>query len=196
MHFQTQSAFTELVQQNAKPYSLYFLNWWLLKYDDLYKSLVKKHSLLCEKCIELQKQNLPYDCLSNPEYCAKNSTTSNFITLFVDIETITNIQRIETFCVKALIELQNINPKEWIIKHFDFWQEQVFIFCVEYLDNTDKAIKVVYFKTDNETLYSITVDRNNFENIEKFSDICEDLFYHKKLYPTKLKEITDEFEKL
>ena len=43
------------------------------KYKNLYFSSLEKYSKKCLICIELENQNLPYDCLSKPDYCLKNN---------------------------------------------------------------------------------------------------------------------------
>ena len=43
------------------------------KYQNLYNSSLEKYSKKCLICVELENQNLPYDCLSKPDYCVKNN---------------------------------------------------------------------------------------------------------------------------
>ncbi|UUV20770.1 hypothetical protein [Paenimyroides aestuarii] len=43
------------------------------KYQNLYNSSLEKYSKNCLICVELENQNLPYDCLSKPVYCVKNN---------------------------------------------------------------------------------------------------------------------------
>lgn len=184
----------ELLQKcSSNNTSLDYLNWWLLKYDDLYKKCKSNYAQLCNICEDLKSQGLPYNCLSNPKYCSKNSEINQFIKIHEDLERIIDYSKLEQYCTIALQGYNNSYEFDWILKHYDFWQSRVFIFCVEYLDND--APNIEYHMGTNNDL-KIIIDRSNYKNIEVFSSLCNELFYNKELLPDKLKEITDEIEKL
>lgn len=45
-----------------------------------------KNEKLCEPCIEWESLDLPYDCLSKPAYCLRNSDEILFIINFEEAE--------------------------------------------------------------------------------------------------------------
>ncbi|MBP0611930.1 hypothetical protein J8J42_02580 [Chryseobacterium sp. cx-311] len=59
---------------------------YLYFFKDYYEQAKIAYSNLCEKCIEYEKIDLPYDCLSNPIYCVKNRNDLKIITLYEELE--------------------------------------------------------------------------------------------------------------
>lgn len=177
-------------------YTFSVLNWWLLKYDDLYKSLKKSEEVLCEKCNELKKQNLPFDCLLSPSYCVKTRVENIFIKHYENLDYFTQIYKCEDKCLSA-IEVFNMttisdeNTKRWLINNYELWKENVFEFGVFHLDNDDVLIELmklynpIYSKLD----FTILVERTNFKSIEEFLLLYSTYFYENRLYPEKLEFI-------
>lgn len=65
--------------KNFKKEYLYF-------FKDDYELAKVDYSNLCEKCIDYEKIDLPYDCLTNPFYCVKNRNDLKIITLYEELE--------------------------------------------------------------------------------------------------------------
>lgn len=59
---------------------------YLYLFKDYYAQAKIDYSNLCEKCIEYEKFDLPYDCLANPIYCVKNRNDLKIITLYEELE--------------------------------------------------------------------------------------------------------------
>ena len=58
----------------------------LKKHKKKYLEFKKNNSRLCENCKILEKLNLPYDCLSKPNYCLKTFEEINFIITYEETE--------------------------------------------------------------------------------------------------------------
>ncbi len=174
-------------------YTFHVLNWWLLKYDDLYKSLKNSLETICRSCEELEKQNLPYDCLLSPSYCVKTKVQNIFIKHYESLDYFTELHKCEKKCLSA-IEVYymtpegNNNMRQWLIYNYDLWRGNVFEFGVFHLDNDDRLIELMKFYNPNFTNldFVILVKRENFKSIEEFLNIYSTYFFEKKLYPEKL----------
>lgn len=190
------AAITEIKEYSSKVYSTDYLNWWLLKYTDFYKMCIKKNSKLCEKCVKAEQQGLPYDCILKPSYCVKNSDLSKFINLYDELDNLTSIFKYETYCDTAINNYSHLRQEDemrtWLISHYTTWNDILFMFCVDYLDTDSNDIDIRLCSTSD---FSISLSRINFNKIEEFTHLCNVLFYERKLYPEKLKELEEEIEK-
>lgn len=59
----------------------------LNKYELIYENSLTNSNKLCENCKELEKLELPYDCICKPNYCMKNYYDFEIIILYEEIKT-------------------------------------------------------------------------------------------------------------
>lgn len=52
------------------------------EFEEIYLECKSNYSKLCDKCIELEILELPYDCLSKPKYCLKKQSDLDIIRLY------------------------------------------------------------------------------------------------------------------
>lgn len=175
-------------------YTFPVLNWWLLKYSDLYKSLLKNLDVICEKCKGFKEQDLLTDCMLSPNYCVKIKPENIFIKHYEGLDRFTQIYKYEKLCLSAIevyyLEPEsNENMRRWLINNYDLWKENVFDFGVFHLDNDETLIELMKLYNPNFVNLDITilVERKNFKSIEEFLDLYSKYFYEKRLYPEKLK---------
>lgn len=57
----------------------------LLKYYDQYQKSKIAYSQLCLACKEWEKLDLPFDCLSRPDYCVKNKNDFEIVSKYDEI---------------------------------------------------------------------------------------------------------------
>jgi hypothetical protein len=185
-----QKAFSEITSL-SRIKSTNLVSIWIMNYYVLYETTKKNYETLCEICKVLETQNLPYDCLLNPSYCAKITPEYRFINLYESVDEFMSIHKLESYCQVALQELNDLSPKEWLVKHYDIWEEKIFMFGVDYLDNDDESIMILDLIDYNNTRIELFIDRSNFKYLEEFSNKYNDMFYVNKLYPEKLDENSD-----
>ena len=63
-----------------------FRHFHLVDYSDLYKSSIKNYKSKCQNCLELEKNNLPFDCLSKSNYCLKTKEDFEIINLYEELK--------------------------------------------------------------------------------------------------------------
>lgn len=56
-----------------------------MKFLKYYEYSKMRCNTLCEKCIILQKMELPYDCLCRPDYCAKQESDFEIMRKFEEL---------------------------------------------------------------------------------------------------------------
>lgn len=59
---------------------------YLKEFKEYYESSLKNYSMKCDKCIELENADLPYDCLEKPSYCLKEKDDFEIIKLYEDLK--------------------------------------------------------------------------------------------------------------
>ncbi len=57
-------------------------------YHAAYLESLDNYSKICAQCEEWQAMELPYDCLSKPDYCVKNPDDAMIIKLYEDVREI------------------------------------------------------------------------------------------------------------
>lgn len=174
-------------------YTFPILNWWLLKHDDLYKSLLKNQETICEKCKMFKERNLPSGCLLAPSYCVITREENIFIKHFESLDNFTQIYKCEEKCMSAvdryyMTTVGDENIKQWLIQNYALWKDYVFEFGVFHLDTEDSLVELMKLYNPNfkNLDFTILVERINFKSIEEFLKIYFIYFYEKKLYPEKL----------
>ena len=121
------SSYSELKKNGINfIYSIDEVSWWLLKYGDLYKSVVNSQNLLCDNCLKLKEENLSIDCFLKPNYCNKKDDYQAFIKFYNELDIVTELHKLEGLCKIAFNEyltLSSINDdlRDWVIKHYDIY---------------------------------------------------------------------------
>lgn len=194
-------AYTELNNLNkGHVYSIAQINWWLLKYSDLYKNIIIVHNQLCDICLELKSQNLFINCLLKPNYCNKREEYQGFIKFYDELDQVTELHKLEEKCYLAYDEytfLQCINEdlRNWVIKHYGIY-EKLGIYFFRYLEFNSKDDKKLHIAEAPDETFGISIQEEDYFNSIKFYDVYYDLYENKKLYPEKIKEWDEVFAKI
>ena len=201
MKTQIISAYTELKDLNEGfTYSIAQINWWLLKYSDLYKEIVNSQNVLWNVCKELQAENLPYDCLLKPDYCNKNSELQFFVKFYDELDKATELNKLEDKCFNANDEYYFLicieeDLKDWVIKHYDVYEKSG-VYFFEYLEFNSSDVKNLHIAEAPDKSFGVDIKEEDFKSSIKFYEVYDDLYHNKKLYPEKLKEWDDLFAKM
>lgn len=201
MNTEIVSAYIEL--QNLKKGSMYSIaqiNWWLLKYGDLYTDINHAYNKLCDTCVVLSKQQLPYNCLKRPDYCSKKPEFKPFLNFFDELDKATQLHKLEPKCRMAYDEYLSLgiieeDLKSWLIKHYDIYYQLggYFYQYMEFNSNNDKTLHIAEAPDES---FGIVIGENDFINSIRFYDVYDDLYHTKKLYPEKIKEWDEFFSKI
>jgi len=173
-------------------YSIDEVSWWLLKYGDLYKSVVNSQNLLCDNCLKLKEENLPIDCFLKPNYCNKKDDYQAFIKFYNELDIVTELHKLEGLCNIAFDEyltLSSINDdlRDWVIKHYDIYYklgEHFYLF----MEFNPKGVKTLHIAEAPDKSFGVTIKEEDFKNSLRFYGVYDDLYNIKKLYPEKIKE--------
>lgn len=195
------SAYLELKNMNkSSKYSISQINWWLLKHGDLYKNIIKNQNVICNVCLELEAENLPYDCLLKPNYCNKNPELQAFGNFYDELDKATELNKLESKCFIAYDEYTFLNCVDedlrgWVIKNYDIY-EKLGIYFFEYLEFNASDVKNLHIAEAPDKSFGVDIIEEDFKSAIRFYDVYDDLYNNKKLYPEKLKEWDDLFEKM
>lgn len=173
-------------------YSIDEVSWWLLKYGDLYKSVVNSQNLLCDNCLKLKEENLPIDCFLKPDYCNKKDDYQAFIKFYNELDIVTELHKLEGLCNIAFDEyltLSSINDdlKDWVIKYYDIYYKLGGHFYL-FMEFNLKGVKTLHIAEAPDKSFGVTIREEDFKNSLKFYDVYDDLYNIKKIYPEKIKE--------
>ena len=201
MKSQIISAYIEIKNLNVGfVYTIAQVNWWLLKYSDLYKNIVNSQNALCDVCLELQAENLPYDCLLKPDYCNKNSKYQSFIKFYDELDKATELNKLEEKCFNVYEEYKFLNCidedlRDWVIKHYDVY-EKLGVYFFEYLEFNSSDVKNLHIAEAPDKSFGVDIKEEDFISAIRFYDVYHDLYYNQKLYPEKIKEWDEIFSKI
>lgn len=200
------NSLNHLKELNDNPFTLQKVAYWLYEYNDLYKEIKNYPDPICEICQEWYEQDLPLDCLQNPDYCTRKDfqIKHSFTAYYEAIEYGVEIQELDEVCKTALEEYKNCNDtpqlKDWVIKYLDMGYDKLFCFSVEHLKEEELLhpwfFKGFCFFKSPIIDFDIYIHRKYYENIIEFEDVFNKLFYEKEVYPEKLKEIEEEMQKI
>lgn len=185
---------------NENPFELQTVARWLYEYHDLYREILSHSENLCEECQELKDQNLPFDCIQNPDHCTKKY--NYFIEFYKGVEYGVNIQELDAVCKTALQEYESCSNdahlKDWLIKYFDIGYNKLIIFQYDHLDYevSKGEVKHPHFGNSPIGEFGVCINRKYYENLIRFEEVFKMLFYEKRLYPEKLKEMEEEMSKI
>lgn len=176
MRLEIEKAYFELKNLNVGyVHSIAQINWWLLKYGYLYKTVSKISSF-------------------------KNPELTSFIKFYDELDQATKLHKLEEKCFLAYDEytfLHCINEdlRDWIIKHYDVY-EKVGTYFYSYLEFNSEEDKNLHIVEAPDESFGVAVREEDFKSAIKFYDVYHDLYYNKKLYPEKIKEWDEIFAKI
>lgn len=176
MKLQIDNAYFELQNLvDGYVYSIAQINWWLLKYDELYKLALKNSSF---KKLELQ----------------------SFIKFYDELDQATKLHKLEQKCYMAYDEYTfllcvNEDLRDWVIKHYDVY-EKVGTYFYSYLSYNSKDDKNLHISEVPDESFGVAVREEDFKSAIRFYDVYYDLYNNQKLYPEKLKEWDEIFAKI
>ncbi len=187
-------SFDELELRKDNVYSIVYLKFWVFKYANLYKEVKSQHIRFCYRCTELINEGLPSNCICSPHYCHKFNIDYKFLNLYDNLAEIVTIYNEEKNYLNAL-ELystlkSNLDIKDWLIKHFGIWDVSLSKLMLLNFDIDDDEIEITHLQVNTKLTidFKIYVSKGNFEKINEFKDLYDELYYMKKLYPEKLEE--------
>lgn len=187
-----QSSYKDLknIKQGNRVYSIAQIEWWLMKYYDLFKLVTGTYTTLCDNCKILEDENLPIDCLSKPEYCNKKEEFKTFIGFYNTLDEVTQIHRLSDVCYMAydyysFMVCVDEDCRDWTIKYHYLW-EQLHEFIYEYLEEDKKYLSIT--NTPNSSI-EVNINKEDFRIIIAFYNTYYEAYYMKDLYPEKRHEI-------
>lgn len=178
---------------NEKIIPISQVEWWLLKYSDVYKKtsdfVYSQHLFKMDdgSIVRLPPFGEPTD-------------QDKFLDLYKALDTICEFHRNEKYFEKELTEYQKIKDsqsdlKNWIAKNEDLGAEKYVCFLVDYLDYSEKAEHLnIYVHTSKEL--EIYIDRQDFRNTIEFLEIFNELYWEKGILPESLERIRNEMKKI
>lgn len=181
-------------------YSIDQINWWLLKYGDLYKQASANNNKLCQICLEASEENLPYDCIRKPDYCTKRPELGLFIQFWDELDKATQLHKLETKCMMAndeyyLLVCIEENLRDWVVKNYDIFY-QIGAYFAGYMEFNAQGDKSLHVVEAPDLSFGVTIREDDFKNSIRFYDVYHYLYYNQKLYPEKIKEWDEFFAKI
>lgn len=179
------------LKEYNKPYSISKIEWWLMKYYELYRESVKNNQQYCEKCMEYINNKLPTDCLLNPGYCVKSEEATKFIRLYDTLDEVTQIHRLSQQCFAGYDEYSFLvcveeDYRHWTINYYDLWEKLHYFFCIYYQEDETKHLSITNIPSSD---FEISIERDDFRIIIAFYEGYNKAFYEEGLYPEKRLEI-------
>ena len=168
--------FKSLQENNL--FSMAKVEWWLMKYDDYFKSLNQDWYCPNKGCSMI----IGGVCFCNPK-----SNEFNFLELFKKLEVLSQYQRKEEYFKQELevyykVKDNPIKLKELVVKNEQIGCNGFFDFLIEFLNYCDNAILLGVF--DQSVLgYDVFVDNKDFKSTIEFLDIFSELFWEKEIFP-------------
>lgn len=166
-------------------FSIQEIEWWLLKYSDLYKECKDtydaKHSDPIFRNDDGSVIRLP--SMGNPSYIEK------VLDLYEALDTLTEYHKDEQYFEQELVEYQKIksskpNLKKWVAKNESLGADKYICFLIEYLDydkdGQEEHLKVSVYTSKEIEIY---INRQDFKNTIDFLEIFNELFWRQEIYP-------------
>lgn len=178
-------------------HSIAQIEWWLLKYEELYQSVDKSYRTLCAICVDEENNGGMRHCICYPIYCPKSEEKEKFIVVYESLGKLTQVHKNEASCKNALDDYkESSNEKQWIESYYDLNNKFPTLYY-DYFDygNGDDIDKDLYLCEIYKSDLEIYVDKKDFYHTVKFYDLFHHLFYLKKLHPEKLSEEIKEIER-
>jgi hypothetical protein len=157
------------------------IEWWLLKYSDLYKAHVKKNDPWYGASIFAKEHN-PFN---------------RFWQYWECLDEISKIYRLESYMKEQMKEYEAV--KDDLYKLKDLMQRnellclnELLLFNTNYMDDEKEADHVSIRLRFDEVLL---INYQNFENINTFNQIFQKLFWEDHILPESIERIDEEMKK-
>ena len=178
------------IKQGNRVYSIAQIEWWLMKYYDLFKLVTGTYTTLCDNCKVLEDENLLIDCLAKPGYCNKKVEFKIFIGFYNTLDDITQIHRLSDVCYMAYEDYSFLvctdeDCTEWTVKHYNLWT-QLHYFFYNYIEDEQEFMEIQEIPNTN---IQLTINNEDFRIIIAFYNAYYEAYYVKDLYPEKRQEI-------
>lgn len=159
------------------------LEWWLLKYSDLYKKtfdfVYSQHLFTTDNgsVIRLPPFGEPTD-------------QEKFLDLYQALDKICEFHRNEKYFKQELTEYEKIKDsqsdlKSWVAKNEVLGADKYVCFLVDYLDYSENAEYLsVYFHSSKDL--EIYIDRQDFKNTIEFLEIFNELYWVQEILSEKI----------
>ena len=181
----------KILNQKVNPISK--VEWWLLKYSDLYKKtsdfVYSQHLFKMDdgSFVRLPPFGEPTD-------------QEKFLDLYKALDTICEFHRNEKYFEQELTEYHKIKDSEsdlknWIAKNEDLGAEKYVCFLVDYLDYSENAEHLNIYVHSSKEL-KIYIHRQDFKNTIEFLEIFNELYWEKEILPESLERIRNEMRKV
>lgn len=180
----------ELLQlKNNGIHTINQIEWWLLKYSNAYKNILRSVESKNEE-FELEDGsivNLPP--LEEP----LSKSDQNFISLYQALDTLTKFHKDEKYFEEEMIEYHKIKEshlklKNWVFKNEHLGSERFVCFLVDYLDYSENAEHLlVYVYTSPEL--KIYIDQKYFKNTIEFLEIFNELYFMQNILHESIEKI-------
>lgn len=161
MKSEYKEALNELYQHHPKVVSMDFVEWWLLKYSDLFNPLRRKLPPLLD---------WPD---TNGEYAFRDA--------YRPLEKLSDYHRFTPQCKIAIAEFNELNSKivaasdtellNWVLKFEQLGGEDMGLFCIDYLDYEGEVYHLKIHGTD------LFVEHKEFESIIEFCETFNPIYW-------------------
>ena len=169
---------TELLKnQKNNIFSIDKINWWLLKFSNLYKEIYE--DLYSKHWFKFQDGTTA----RLPPF-GKVSREEQFLNLFDALNEISQFHRNEEYFKRQLLAFHQVKDsqlklKNWLVKNSDLGADKYACFLLEYLDY-DQEDKIYHLKVFVQSLneLNIYVNRQDFSNTIMFLKFFNDLYWN------------------
>lgn len=191
LNFELMNDFIEPIDyfKNKEVLSMDKIEWWLLKYSELYGSTSKEFYNRFKKTLaDGTEVRLPPICITfDEEY---------FLDLYRSLESISNRHRKEDYFEKEIASYRKRKDsiaeiRKWLEKNENIGSKEFVDFTSMYLDYSDHPHHLFIYIRMLPKL-EIMVNRNDFKNTIHFLDIFNKLFWDDKLLPEAILRIDEE----
>ena len=144
------------------------IEWWLLKYKEQFESYSEEQDLI--------------------GMFGKPNDSSVFVNLFNDLDELSQIKRKSKLLEKEVKEYYKIKDSEqekkaWVIKNENLAFGELYIFTIDYdLEHSEKPDPIC-LRILNSEAPGVFIESKWVENITKFFEIFDDLFWVQEIFP-------------
>lgn len=182
-----------LQQLNKKKcISISKIEWWLLKYSNIYKQIIAFNK---SKNVSFRLDDASISKLPPLDESTKHR---EFLDLYRRLDNISELHRYENYFEQQMKEFSNIKDshyelKKWVAKNEHLGANKFVLFLVDYLDYSENPEHLnVYFPYSKE--FDLYIDRKDFKNTIDFLEIFNELYWVQEILPESMKRIRIEME--
>ncbi len=178
--------FQELPQNNI--YSIVRIEWWLMKYSEVYKNEYK--CFYSQYLIELEDGAT----VRLPPF-GKKTDTEKFLDLYQALDNISQFHRNEKYFEQEVITYLKIKEsktelKAWALKNEELGANKYVCFLLDYLDyDEDENVNHLSVFVPSLKDLDIFVDRQDFKFTIEFLEIFNEIYWVQEILPESLKNI-------